>query len=1262
MPNLDHFQALTTAVAVLARSVKPLAAAKLPEISAAQKEAWSALTRPERAINIILQAQGNGINLAYFGPEYAHNPVYAQHARFLPTLSERDCSLLAQGLLDCAAHIRAIAQAPAFAEAGALHSPLICAPGGAPQAPELAYPMMGLSLKAGRTTIDNKRAETLVGHSLFRAGDIHLSSSERYQRGNHISPAAWLAGQAAPEPEALAALDAARKATAAQGSDLDSQYVRFGAALRSEAPVELSADLPLPSVALMRERATRPESTYRRDGSMGLGSQGGPKAELAPGQAARAANAMQAIAGLNALSLALSGPEDQPLASRLGPQKRLTSTPLAQAQPRSETSLLDAHNHTLTGLFTTRETSGAYNDLARANGIPQGPVSDELLDPMMAPLLAAATASTAITSMAERARHSFLSNSTFSSLASFGPLGLGLPGLSRALATADPRMGLLQWCLSASTFDTEKAQQTLPQLTQDRAALLGSMLEVRSAISAAQGVFFDSAMAAAEKAESDWMNERALLPAWRQALSSGSVSARSIAWAKLNPASSLLASDNPMEALGARCAKAWGLRVGDQGGEAFLASFQQALQERGGESAAWSALTQNANLRERLAALTAATAVVEKPIAQTARGALAFYIRAVERSAAMGMAPEEIDRFTRAYIEPELPEAKNHDYYRRQAQTLTFAQRIGSLEFFSTSGTIAAGSWDGLSPGLGLARLSNGPIAELARDLNAGKAAQYDALVDALATDWAETVGSCVESGQSALSAEPIARARACELAYAFPTNGVNSFDWRQPVFSDAPAWRALGIPSPRYSAAANAALSQGPLGVWSAGLARDLDIRDAKDGNDLIGQTRDAVKRLTGLSDGAWRQAIKHPAALEYLRAQMNAKASEVALERRLPAAEQGAIQAARVSSTFDSSGAQEAKELAEAQLRARDAGRLLSMAASLNLPIDKALEAGRALPSDLFSSTIGSLELAGADGASFYIHELNAKRDRAPHILKEAVKRLEKLQKDALAPIAEGQTRQTAAQAFSAETTDLADWIKNSEPGLWQELPAAPTWNQLRRASAEWHEEQAAIARDKNERRMAREAKEAANEIMLHVEAASGDPAQAVKVGARNLMGEFANPTGSSWPKALGRYARDGWEAVELLTASQLTEEGAAMSHCVSSYSGQCRSGTARIFSVRLNGERVCTLQISGPAPLAKLDEKASFNIAQNKGKHNAAITSNAALAFCSETLEAFGASWRSMCQKRRELIAAEIARKKAEESGEAAPKAKPRKPKAA
>lgn len=53
--------------------------------------------------------------------------------------------------------------------------------------------------------------------------------------------------------------------------------------------------------------------------------------------------------------------------------------------------------------------------------------------------------------------------------------------------------------------------------------------------------------------------------------------------------------------------------------------------------------------------------------------------------------------------------------------------------------------------------------------------------------------------------------------------------------------------------------------------------------------------------------------------------------------------------------------------------------------------------------------------------------------------------------------------------------------------------------------------------------------------------------------------------------------WDFVELTNGKQLYEEGRIMRHCVGTYAGRCASGTSAIFSLKKNGNRVITIEIS-------------------------------------------------------------------------------------
>lgn len=57
------------------------------------------------------------------------------------------------------------------------------------------------------------------------------------------------------------------------------------------------------------------------------------------------------------------------------------------------------------------------------------------------------------------------------------------------------------------------------------------------------------------------------------------------------------------------------------------------------------------------------------------------------------------------------------------------------------------------------------------------------------------------------------------------------------------------------------------------------------------------------------------------------------------------------------------------------------------------------------------------------------------------------------------------------------------------------------------------------------------------------------------------------------------DGFEFVPLRSCEDLYLEGAAMRHCVASYSREVMAGTARIFSVRQDGRRVATMELDRP-----------------------------------------------------------------------------------
>ncbi|MEA1787266.1 PcfJ domain-containing protein [Arenibacter sp. GZD96] len=68
-----------------------------------------------------------------------------------------------------------------------------------------------------------------------------------------------------------------------------------------------------------------------------------------------------------------------------------------------------------------------------------------------------------------------------------------------------------------------------------------------------------------------------------------------------------------------------------------------------------------------------------------------------------------------------------------------------------------------------------------------------------------------------------------------------------------------------------------------------------------------------------------------------------------------------------------------------------------------------------------------------------------------------------------------------------------------------------------------------------------------------------------------------GHNWDWIFTDGKGDAWDFTELINGKQLYEEGQYMRHCVGTYVGRCASGTSAIFSLKKNGNRVITIEIS-------------------------------------------------------------------------------------
>lgn len=764
----------------------------------------------------------------------------------------------------------------------------------------------------------------------------------------------------------------------------------------------------------------------------------------------------------------------------------------------------------------------------------------------------------------------------------------GIPALAKTLSECDPRIGLAQWGARAiKAIERARVEGELrPFKSSESEEMFAALQDFAKALAEATLGFAHAAVAAAEPTENAWMAEAGLLAPWSQASASGLPSQESIVWAMENPLGANLASSNPMARMGAKLSRALGLGMGTD--EEVAAAVRAELGEWGLDENGWNRLRDDAALRSWLEDLLAPIVGKGKVARELSLAAAPVACQAISAGARIGLETQSLLAFGNC-----LAGMTSND--KRQVEVeLALIPKISEVS------------------------LSSGAGALVAAELGVAKKRALPKLYDALGRDWAETLAGRAELGIST-APEAAASERMVEFVRCLSRVAAqNKIDWRvEGLFDAKPIWSLLGGESPRLGAVVAAAKKEGGLGEWCSEFASKYKIKDAADSNDLIGKVKTKIKEHLGMGEAAWKMAIKDPLALAVIKESIG---TSYGSDSRLGLRGIGLL-AEKDSEALEGKneggrGRSEATRMAFA-FNCAAANGVLGSSASV---VASALRRKR-ISDVLFSEGISPLSVASVNACLFFAREDEAKAKRMPKVFKEACARFEKLNKlwldakdrgDAELPL-------TGAEAIESEIGDLSDWLRSSELGIWQNLPENPTWGQLSRRSAEWHQEAAARAADMAARQEAI-AQAKAEELRLN---------------------PFLPSAGEHWAAVLGTHSREGWEATELTSQAQLTEEGQAMSHCVSSYSSRCRNGELRIFSIKLNGERKCTMELSAKKNLAILGEDAEFSITQNKGAHNAGVTNLAARAFCQEVVLAADASW-SIGWRAREIAKEEEKKK--------------------
>ena len=1241
--ELSKFSLLANGVACFFKAEASMAPEILGAPSAEIVAAWAFLTSPRGAIlGGLLQGgiDGTRHNFSILasptpeGEDLGDDDDAALIPRSAAGYPDEILPTLAAAVRAATADIAAIAASPQFFAAARKMAPMVSSPSSADR---LAYPLLGLGIKSGIAKIGGQRRSVIAGASL----DIASAHDAPAQLQGLPSEAASEVREAL---QAMAAIDALPKNTV----NLPERPVSYGAMGRAA----ISGDARLPSCQLMREAISKSRAA---ESSMGeLSAVFYANRETFANRVERAAE--QAVLSLRSCALdALSagmvrlGAGADALSQRSA-KLSISSGPHAQASEaaaifephlslaaivRAPESLCCAMMSVAKGLVPGFADNPAAvlslsNTLSGSN-----PLAANFFEPWAtaefqekAFELAFSSGSRSPTHFEKRYRSEFSSiagrrhnhhSASWQVLAPFEPptfpAGSGFEGLCSTLAQGDARLGVSQWAYSAfraldwgstssSIYDcselfSRSGYSAARHVADPRSGELAqALIGFAAAIKAASIDFASAAVAAAQISEDFWMESAGLLPAWIQASAVEAPTSASVRWALANPQGESIASSDPMARLAGAAARGFGLRAGTAA--QAKEQLQSELAERGLDANGFALLSESEDLRSFIGKLAVGSSGQGRKAAEARFFSLALPVvcKSISSAARVGMLPAEASLFVKALCD------------------------VDSRVFQSACA-------DAFGDDIGHAYIQNPSAAERLAEAARFKTAFLPTLFDLFAKDWSDARAA------DALFAVPDASSiirLSLRFSAAVETLPISSsIDWTSDPFSGRSLSEVFGLSSPRLQAVRFAAAEQGGLAGWCSELSVKLDIVDAADPNDLIGKCKARIKLGAGMSEAAWKSAIKSDEALALIGQQWPSEAQIIyGSEEREPSFAKHLC-----TQDFDLDQCCDQNDFAAS----RRTGACVSFACANGVSPAAAWAAipifSTGLLDALLSPSIEPRTISTLHAAEFFAAEASAKERLMPIIFKEACKRLERLAQDRQESMLRGDAENPlpAAEALGEEASSMCDWIEGSEPGVWQNIPANPTWGQLSRLSAAWHAEALVKAADQ----AARDQIKAAAEI--------------------SPLAPFAPRSSAAWEPIVGAISRDGWSAHELLTQADLSEEGAAMGHCVSGYSAVCRNGKKRIFSVRLNGERRCTLELSSSSsePLHKLGEDAGLKITQNKGRYNASVTNSATIAFCSEVAAGANAAWSKKWAQTQEAIlldkAAKAAARKASRKGIAA-----------
>jgi hypothetical protein len=751
-----------------------------------------------------------------------------------------------------------------------------------------------------------------------------------------------------------------------------------------------------------------------------------------------------------------------------------------------------------------------------------------------------------------------------------------------------PAISAMQWAASMAVVEgrVAKSQGSLTRASmapysaseQQLEAMGRQGLKTAKAIDQATGLIMARAYKLAEAFQNKWLQEQGLSQAIEDLtlLSPGRpVSTKAVNWALAHPEAAQAIRQgqaDPQLGFAARSSRYTGA-LADADSAAFIERSRQAWAAKGLGPEGFEGVSASAECQNLLSNLSQMELEERKskPMRAHRQAVVELAARALQAAFAEGATPQQAEKFARWCSGTKV------QYFLRDP----------------SHGSVGPGSLDLFHPDMPAELIGEeNHAARFASQARARRDA-HPAAMRGLYRAHALGEGApqaALESG--AASDFEKEAAQALNLA----TRGFNHappMDWSGDLSRVTLKQLALRVSAPTARALEEAAAS-GVHGAFAARVAAGLGLFDARDGNDLTAQARDALRERHGLGASGWKALAKAPPAMLDKLAQgfeaqaphmLQARAQALQLQKQAKA---GSAKTTGLALSLLSWSSQFGLDL-------QDAADIAQMS------IDR-----RGQASELLMHGARPITVSSADSAEFALNEIGAKNKRMPKIVQTMAERLGKLRQQAqLQGAGESSARAQALDALRAEVSLIDDWLRDSEDGVWQTLPPKATFADLTRRQAVWHED----------------------------------------VAARTSSG--AGPKSKGWGSPMARHVQDGWSLELLANADALLEEGREMHHCVSSYSSYCAKGQSRIFSVCLNGERVSTVEMrlqSAQRENKNYDHQHPklgdvWKVMQNLGKCNRAVTDPSALAFCASAVQAMNdahAQWVKDLEAKRSAAA--------------------------